>query len=135
MADLYKYAAQNKLRFPSNRGALLLEQLFDLPLTSKTDFDLNNVAKEVNVNLKACSEESFVSIKSNPQQKELELMLDLVKDVIATKQAENAEALTRQHRSEERRKLLDAIAAKKDQVLSQASLDELEKKLAELDPV
>lgn len=133
MTDLYKYAAQTELRFSSVRGELTAEQLFDLPLTSKNGFDLDSVAKAVNAELKACSEESFVQAKSNPKQKYYEVALDIVKDVIATQLAINAEVLARQHRSEERRKLLDAIAAKKDQVLSQASLDELEKKLAELD--
>lgn len=133
MTDIYKYAAQNGLRFPSIRGELLVEQLFDLPLTSVNGFNLDNVAKDVNAELKACGEESFVSTTANPQQKVLEIALDIVKDVIATKQAISAKALDRQHRTEERRRLLDAIAAKKDQVLSAASMDELEKQLAALD--
>ena len=131
--DLYKYAAQHGLRFPSARGGLTTEQLFDLPLSSKSGFDLDSVAKSVNAELKACSEESFVSTKANPLQQELQVALDLVKDVIATKQAINAEALKKQHRTEERRRILDAMANKKDQELSQASIEELEKKLAALD--
>lgn len=57
----------------------------------------------------------------------------MVKDVIATKQKANAEALARTHKAEERRKILDAISNKKDEALSGASIDELEKKLAALD--
>ena len=133
MTDIYKYAAQNGLRFHSVRGGLIAEQLFDLPLSSASGFDLDTVAKSVNAELKACGEESFVSTKANPKQKSLEIALDLVKDVIATKQAIAAEALSRKNRSEERRRILDAIADKKDQVLSAASLDELEKQLEALD--
>ena len=133
MTDIYKYAAQNGLRFPSIRGELVAEQLFQLPLSSRTGFDLDNVAKSVNAELKAAGEESFVATVTNPAQKMLEVALDVVKDVIATKQAENAAALARQHRTEERRKLLDAIGAKKDQALSASSIEELEQKLAALD--
>ena len=133
MTDIYKYAAQNTLRFPSDRGALTVEQLFTLPLSSKSGFDLDNVARAVNAELKACGEESFVATSTNPMKAVLEVALEIVKDVISTKQAANSEALARQHRTEERRRLLDAIASKKDQALSAASLDELEAKLAALD--
>lgn len=133
MSDLYKYAAQNALRFPSVRGSLTAEQLFDLPLTSKDGFDLDGVAKTVNAGLKACGEESFVSTTANPQQKMLEAALDIVKDVIATKQAAAAALLARQTKATERRKILDALEAKKDQQLTSASIEDLEKKLAALE--
>lgn len=133
MDDIYKYAAQNGLLFQSSRGALTAEQLFDLPLSSKSGFDLDNVAKSINTELKACGEESFVSTATNPRQKPLEIALEVVKDVIAIKQKANAEALARTHKAEERRKILDAISNKKDEALSAASIDELEKKLAALD--
>lgn len=133
MDDIYKYVAQNGLRFNSDRGALTVEQLFSLPLSSKTGFDLDSVAKGVNADLRACGEESFVSTAINPRQKPLEIALEVVKDVIATKQKANAEALARTHKAEERRKILDAISNKKDEALSAASIDELEKKLAALD--
>ena len=133
MTDIYKYAAQNGLRFPSDRGELTAEDLFDLPLSARIGFDLDNVAKAVNNELKACGEESFVSTAINPKKKPLEVALDIVKDVIATKQAQNADALARQHKSEERRKILDALSAKKDQALTAASIEDLEAKLAALE--
>lgn len=133
MTDIYKYAAQTGIRFPSIRGDLVLEQLFDLPLSSKSGFDLDSVAKEINGALKACGEESFVSTMNNPRQKPLEIALEVVKDVIATKQAVNAAALAKTHKAEERRKILDAINNKKDQQLSASSLEDLEKQLAALD--
>jgi hypothetical protein len=60
-------------------------------------------------------------------------MLDIVKDVIKTKQDEAAAALAKQNRTIERRKILDAIAAQKDEKLRTSSIEDLEKKLAELD--
>lgn len=133
MDNLYKYAAQNALHFPSIKGELLVEQLFSLPLTSRNGFDLDSVAKAVNAELKTNGEESFVATSANPKQKTLEAMLEIVKDVISTKQAENAAVVARQKRTEERARLLDIITNKENEALSAASLDDLKKKLAELD--
>ena len=134
MSDIYKFAAQNGLRFPSKRGELTVEQLFQLPLQSQSGFDLDSVARGINSQLKGVSEESFVEDTSaDPRKTALSVALDVVKDVIKTKQEANRAALARSARAAERKKLLDAIGTKKDQQLSAASLEELEKKLAELD--
>jgi hypothetical protein len=134
MSDIYKFAAQNQLRFPSTRGELTVEDLFSLPLKSPNNFDLDTVARTVNAELKSVMTESFVeSPKPNGQQERLNTMLDIVKDVIKTKQDETAAALAKQNRSIERRKILDAIAAQKDQTLRTSSVEDLEKRLAELD--
>ncbi len=132
--DIYKFAAQRKLTFPSRKGELTVSDLFDLPLKSATGFDLDTVAKAINAQLKNATEESFVAEAApDPKQELLATALAVVKDVIATKQAENKAAREKAERAVERRKLLDAIAAKKDAALTLSSLDDLEKKLAALD--
>lgn len=132
--DIYKFAAQNALRFPSKRGDLTAEQLFDLPLKSQTGFDLDTVARSINGRLKLVSEESFVEdTTADPSRQALAVALDVVKDVIATKQAENRAAADKARKAVERKKILDAIAAKKDQSLTAASMEDLEKQLAALD--
>lgn len=131
---MYKFAVQHKLRFASKRGELIVEQLFDLPLKSTSGFDLDTVARTINTQLKSMTEESFVEDpKDNPQKKVLEVSLEIVKDVIKTKQEENAARELRKKRAEERKKILDAIGAKKDQQLSAATIEELEQKLSALD--
>ena len=130
---MYKFVAQNKLRFPSSRGELTVEQLFDLPLKSNSGFDLDNIARTIHKGIKDIGEESFVENNNDPRKKILESSLDIVKDVIKTKQEENAARLGKIKKTEERKKILDAMAAKKDQQLSQASFEELEAKLAALE--
>jgi hypothetical protein len=131
---VYKYAAQNRLRFESVRGDLTVEQLFELPLTSRTGFDLDTVARTVSTELKSLASESFVNTeKTDPRQRPLEVALEIVKDVIKTKQEENDARLNKAKKAEERKKILDAIGAKKDQQLTQASLEELEQKLTALE--
>lgn len=134
MTDIYKFAAQNGLRFPSKKGELTVEQLFQLPLKSQTGFDLNTVAQTINNQLKGVSEESFVEDTStDPRKNALTVALNVVKDVIATKQEINRAALARTQRAADRKKILDAISAKKDEKFTQASLEDLEKQLAALD--
>jgi hypothetical protein len=134
VSDIYKFTAQNALRFPSKRGELTAEQLFDLPLKSQAGFDLDTVARAIHSQLKGVSEESFVEDTSaDPRKTSLAVALDVVKDVIATKQAENRAAQDKTRKATERKKILDAIASKKDQALTAASLDDLEKQLAALE--
>jgi hypothetical protein len=134
MNEIYKFAAKNSLRFPSTRGELTVEQLFQLPLKTVSQFDLDTVARTIYSQLKEVSEESFVEdIAADPRKQMLTVSLDIVKDVIATKQADNRAMFAHTQRAVERKKILDAISAKKDEKLTQSSLDELEKQLAALD--
>lgn len=131
---MYKFAAQNKLRFPSLKGNLTVEQLFELPLKSASGADLDNVARTIHGDIKSIGDESFVEDTNNsPRKKLLETSLEIVKDIIKTKQEENAARLNKTKKAEERRKILDAMTAKKDQLLSQSSLEDLEKQLAALE--
>lgn len=132
MSNIFKKAAKLKLRFPSVKGLLTVEQLYDLPLTSKAGFDLDSVAKTVNGYLRLASEESFVNTKPNLEQTLNQLCLDIVKEVIADRIAENeanANALVRRH---EREKLLEVLQGKKDAALANLTEAELEEKIRAL---
>ncbi len=133
MTDLFVEASRKAFRYTSIRGELTTEQLWDLPLTSRSGFDLDSVAKAVNADLKAETEESFVSTIANPRKGDLETKLEVVKFIIADKIAEAERAAQRIDKMRQRAEILDAIAAKDKQSLSDASKDELLKKLAELD--
>lgn len=131
--DIYKAAAQLKLRFPSGRGDLTTEDLFSLPLQAKGGFDLDTIARTINGDIKAYGEESFVENRSeSPAKRELELKLELLKDVIKTKQEANAAKATATARAEERQKILDILDSKGTQKLLAASEEDLRKRLVEL---
>lgn len=128
----FKKAARLKLRFPSIKGLLSVEQLYDLPLTSKAGFDLDSVAKAINSDLRLASEDSFVNTKPNLAKDLNQLCLDLVKEVIADKIAENeanAKAVANRH---EREKLLTVLEGKKDAALANLSEAELEERIRAL---
>ena len=48
--NIFEYAARSKIRFQSTKGELTVEQLWDVPLRSRDDFNLNAVAKAAGVN-------------------------------------------------------------------------------------
>jgi membrane glycosyltransferase len=130
--NIFEQAAILKFRFASNKGPLATEQLFDMPLSSKTGFDLDSVAKTVNQELKAMAEESFVATASNPAKTILETKLEVVKHVIATKMKlaqDNQEAAAR---ASERNRLREILGQKEDQALLDLSPEELKKRLAAL---
>lgn len=131
--NLYKFAAQNNLRFPSIKGLVTVEDLFDCPLKAKNGYDLDSIAKSIFGSLKALNEESFVGGASSPAKKTLEISLDIVKDVIATIQEENANELKKKEKAEKRRLILDILGDKKNQELQGKSVAELEAELAALD--
>ncbi len=126
---LFETAARKKFRFPSVKGVLTVEQLFDLPLTAANGFCLDAVAKEINSELKSVSEESFVAVASNPQKGVLEDKLEIVKHVIGVKQAENAARVAAADKAEQRERLRQILRDKKDKSLEGLSEAELEARL------
>jgi hypothetical protein len=131
--NLFLLASRQKFRFPSDRGDLHLEQLWDMPLSARNGFSLDSVAVTVNRELKSMQEESFVEISPNPRRGELEAMLEILKIVIATKQLEAKQRAEAESRATLKRQIREAIEAKKQEGLASASLEELQAKLAELE--
>lgn len=132
MSNIYQQAAVLKLRFGSERGLLNVENLFDLPLTSKTGMDLDTLAKKVNAELKAQTEESFVVVHNTPVKTELTLKLDILKDVIAFRQEQAKTATEAQTRKAERQQLLAVRENRKLEELQGLSIEEIDKRLAAL---
>lgn len=130
---IFEQAARRKLRFPSDRGSLTVEDLFDMPLTSRDGFDLDTVARAVNRDLKAEDEESFVDTKPNARRAELALQLEIVKHVIATKKQEAQDRLARAGRVAEKARLLEILEKKNDEALMGMTKEQVEARIAELD--
>lgn len=130
--DIFEQASRKKLRFPSERGDLTTEQLWDLELTSKTGFNLDTIARQVNSDLKSIVEGSFVVQSIDPRKNTLELQLEILKHVIAAKLQRIADAKASAERAALRQKLTTALAAKEDEKLSGMSVEEIQAELAKL---
>lgn len=132
--NIFEYATRNKLRFQSSQGLLTVEQLWELPLTTrsnnKTSLDL--VARAIYNQVKEQGEISFVDPKSTAD-KSLEISLEIVKYIISVRQSEAQAAEQATIKSQKAAKLRDAIARAEDKSLESKSLDELKAELAELE--
>lgn len=130
--SIYKTAARAKVRFSSLRGDLNVEQLWDLPLTSKSGMDLNTIAKAVNKELSDVAEENFVDVKADPKKDILVLKLDILRDVIDTVQQENKKRLESAERRQQRERLEEILHSKKEDALKSESIEEIQRRIAEL---
>ncbi len=124
MSNLFELATRKQYRFNSQVGALSVEDLWNLPLTSARSASLDAIAKELHSQLK---EEtiSFVtpSVNDNTvsQQK-----FDIVKHIIDVKVSERDAAKLLAENAAKKQKILSLIAEKQDEKLSEASLEELQ---------
>lgn len=132
IVNIFEYATRNKLRFASARGELTVEQLWDVPLRSRDDFNLNAVAKTTSKAWKDISEESFVETAKTLEHTRRETALEVVKYIIDAKLAEEAAAKKRAENKIEKEKLLQILAEKQDGKLSELSEKELQKRIAAL---
>jgi hypothetical protein len=132
MTNIFEKATRRKLTFASVRGSLTVEDLWDLPLTSKNGCDLDTIAKSVNRELKACEEESFVATAPNPRREDLELRLDILKHIITTRQAENQAALARKGRDAEVQRLTEILAKKQDEAMMGMTAEQIQARINEL---
>lgn len=123
--ELFQTAVKNKYRYPTSKGNVNTEDLFDLSLK-----DLDATAKSVNKQIKETEEESFISVKTT-ENSDAHNKLEIIKSVIAYKIAV-AEANEKRMATKERnRRINEIIAAKEDADLMAMPLEELKKLVQE----
>lgn len=84
MNGIFEKATRLKLKFKTSRGLIEVSDLWDAPLTSGDEFNLDEIAKTINRKVKEESEESFVTKKTN-EENLLILKLEIVKRIIEVK--------------------------------------------------
>lgn len=134
---LIKKAVEGKYRFPSVRGGLSLEELYDLPLQGSNGLNLDEVAIKINslIDKKEGAVKSFVrENKSRDKElKTLEEMLEIVKDRIEEVQ-ERIDANEAAVAKASQKAFYEELLAKKEmESISNLSADEIRAKLAELE--
>lgn len=128
-------ALEQKWRFPSKRGVLSFEDLFDLPLTKNNGVNLDAVAIEINNQLQEKQgSTSFVqtTTENTAEVNKLETKLEIVKTIIKQRQDE-LEAKNKQAELASKRKQIQAlIDQKQGEALASLPLEELQKQLDSL---
>ena len=123
---MFEKAVRGKYRFPSNRGALTAEDLWDLSVQ-----DLDNIFKALNRNVKKVSEESLLETHTK-EETELGVQIEIVKHIVMTKLEEKKAREVAAARKAQKAQILDAIAKKQGEALGSASIEQLTKMLEDL---
>ena len=130
--NIFEQASRSKLRFITGRGEWTVEQLWDLPLQSRNNACLDEVAIGLDTRIRSTEQKSFVNTGNNSASEELVLGLEIVKHIIEVKKAE-AKAKSEAAEIDAKRKILDdKIAELKGAELISGSLEELQARRAEL---
>lgn len=123
--ELFVTAARKKFRFQTARGELQVEDLWDMPLSSKDGFNLDALAIKLD---ELVDTKSFVKRRSNTENVN-SLKLDIVKYVIDTKVSELEQAEEAQIKKAKKEKILAALKNKEDSKLEGMSEEDLRKEL------
>jgi VIT1/CCC1 family predicted Fe2+/Mn2+ transporter len=120
MKDIYKEGLRRKVRFQF-KGLRSIEELCcDLSVE-----ELDSIFQALNAERKAKSEESLLS-KQNPETVELDLKIEIVRDIVATFLREQAEREETANKAARKQKYLELAAQKKeDELVGNLSADEL----------
>lgn len=122
---MFTKASRLKLRYATSAGQVSTEDLWDLPLSSKTGrANLDEVAKDLHRQLKSDDNVSFVTPEPRADET-VQLKFDIVKHIIDVKLAENKRETELRENREKKQKILSIISHKEDEKLSNASVEEL----------
>lgn len=116
--NLFEMATRNKMRFPSTKGELSVEDLWDL-----SDKDLDVVYKNLKDQEVKSSEESLLD-DANVDPK-LTAAIGIVRYIFTTKRKEKLAEKERINKKLKQKKYIDALSKKQDEVIEKMSEAEL----------
>lgn len=123
--NLFEIATRNRYRF-NYKGVMTVEDLWDLNVEA-----LDAIFKALNRQKKTADEDSLLAAKS-AEDTELANKIDLVKYIVSVKLAESEARVNAAEKKAQRDKIMEIVAKKKDKALEDMGIDELMKKLEEL---
>lgn len=127
--NIYKEALLNRVRFSTNVGLLTLEEVMDLPLTSKSGLSVDSLAVDLVNKLKNENKEIVSLVNEDKEDIERyvdELKLEVLKDIIEYKKVLIEEKRKAQAENSEKRRIMEALARKKEDKYNDMSIEELE---------
>lgn len=125
MEKMFEMATRKKLRF-AYKGMISVEDLWDL-----SPEQLDAVFKALNAQLKQVTEESLLKVKSSAD-KELEIKIEIVRYIVNVKLEEASARMQEKERKDQRNKIMEVLAAKKDEALQNKTPEQLQAMLDEL---
>lgn len=123
--NLFEIATRNRYRF-NYKGVITVEDLWSLRVE-----DLDAIFKMLNRQKKTADEDSLLATKSAEDQ-DLANKIDIVRYIVSVKLAEAAERVSAAEKKAQRDKIMEIVAKKKDKALEDMGIEDLMKKLEEL---
>lgn len=129
---MFQKAARLRLRFDSPAGALSVEDLWQLHLTSATGkANLDDIARNLFIQLKSDNAVSFVN-PTEGSDPVMQLRFDIVKHIIDVRVAEAKAASEVKANKERKQDLLAILAEKQNADLKALPVDELRRMIEAL---
>lgn len=123
--NLFEIATRNRYRF-NYKGVMTVEDLWSLRVE-----DLDAIFKMLNRQKKTADEDSLLATKSAEDQ-DLANKIDIVRYIVSVKLAEAADRVSAAEKKAQRDKIMEIVAKKKDKALEDMGIEDLMKKLEEL---
>lgn len=123
--DLFEIASRKRYRFDTAIGALTAEDLWSLPLTSKTRTNLDDIAIDLYKQANVEATTSFVLETPTDTTQEAKDKFAIVKHIIDVRLEENKAAATAASNREKKAQILAIIQQKQNEQLAGSSLEEL----------
>lgn len=131
--DLFIQATKARLRFSSPQGDLSVEDLWDLPLTSRERpgrASLESVGNQLLVEQRKLPDESILKAsRPNPAKVRIDLAVEVVRYIVGVREEEASAKTVEAAKAKRREELQEIIRARK---ATETPLGDLEKELAEL---
>lgn len=132
--NIFQQAVKKGLTFPSESGALSIEQVYSLPLQRARGVSVDSVA-----NMLLGEMEKSPRVRSlvvphtvSSEVTDNELRLAILKEIIADKQNEVAAAVNAEAKRSQIQQVESLLADRKNDALRELSIEELEERLASL---
>jgi hypothetical protein len=124
--NIFEAASRLRIRF-NFKGQIPVEDLWVLPLES-----LDDIYKDLNSQIKQVQEESLLKVRTS-KNKELDIKIEIIKHIVGVR-LEEAELKTKAKANrEEKARLLEILANKKDEALLSKTPEEIQARIDELE--
>jgi len=122
---MYKKGLRQNLTFDTAKGSFTIQDMFQCPLSNGI-VNLYDVGNKLYQESQACASAGPFGAKENDaQQKLLKLKLDIISDIIETKQAELRAAEEAEARAAKKKRIMAKIAAKQEEAEDDLTVEEL----------
>ena len=125
--SIFEQGTRAKLRFTTPNGMLGIEDLWDLPLTSRRA-NLDDIARYLDAELKSSASVSFVK-EGSETNAATKLAFDIVLHIINVKISEQKAASLAADNREKKQRIMAIIEQKQAEALSASSIEDLQQML------